>query len=203
MSTEERYLISIFHLNSEPFGLSYDEWTIRWWRWLIAIPKSINPALDLNGDNCSQNQFDEEVWFVAGTAKPLTSVKRKCIIPSGRAILFPIVNNLVSFLEYPETKNENDLLSIVGKDFANGTEMQLQVDETSFPLIDICRVTSHPFEITYPVDNIFQAKPGISIAVSDGFWVFLHPLPNGKHSIFFYGHEPNYETEVHYVIEVR
>ena len=196
-------MIGIFHLNSQPFGLTYAEWTTRWWRWLIGIPTSFNPALDINGENCSQNQLDEHVWFIAGTINPLVSAKRKCIIPIGRAILFPIVNNLVSFTEYPEAKNENDLLSMVGKDFVKGMELQLLLDDNLVTNTDIYRVTSHPFEIAYPVDNVFHAKPGISIAVSDGFWVFLRPLSKGSHWMYIYGREPNYETEVRYTIEVQ
>ena len=190
-------------MNSNPFGFTYELWTSRWWKWLISIPKPFNPALDITGDNSTRNQYEKDVWFIAGTVKPLTSVNRTFVIPFGRSILLPLVNNLVSFLEYPDAKNENDLLAIVGKDYLNGVEMQLVIDGSIINNTDVCRVRTNPFQIIYPPDNIFDTKPGNSIAVSDGFWVFLQPLSKGNHSIYLYSHEPNYEERVCLTIDVR
>ena len=39
--------------------------------------------------------------------------------------------------------------------------------------------------MTIPKDNIFQASAGTFKAMVDGFFVFLEPLPPGKHDIHF------------------
>ena len=36
--------ISIFPIESKPYGLSYGDWSVRWWKWLLSIPKSDNPS---------------------------------------------------------------------------------------------------------------------------------------------------------------
>jgi hypothetical protein len=191
-----------FCCDSKPYGISFSEWTIRWWRWLIAIPKSHNPALDEVGTNCAQNQFDKDAWFLAGTAVPLLSGNRACVIPLGKAILFPIVNNLVSYFEYPEIKNDNDLKHKAGKDLKNGVEMELKIND-QFVTNEVCRVGSDPFEILYPDNNLFNSRSGTSTAVSDGFWIFLKPLPKRTYSIYFRALERNYRTEVHYTLKIK
>ncbi|MGH9979747.1 MAG: hypothetical protein ACRD8Z_28485, partial [Nitrososphaeraceae archaeon] len=37
----------IYLVDSEPFGIPYYKWTESWWNWLISIPSSSNPALDM------------------------------------------------------------------------------------------------------------------------------------------------------------
>jgi hypothetical protein len=188
--------------DSKPYGISFSEWTIRWWRWLIAIPKSHSPALDEDGTNCGQNQSDKGAWFLAGTAVPLLSGNRACIIPFGKALLFPIVNNLVSYFEYPEIKNDDDLKQMAGKDLRNGVNMELRIND-KLVTNKVCRVGSGLFEIVYPDDNIFNARSGRSAAVSDGYWTFLKPLPKGIYSIYFRALEPNYRTEVRYTLKIE
>src|SRR5437763_11387933 len=59
---------------SSPYGLTYGEWSARWWQWLLAIPPNVNPNFDgtsLDPDvatvnDCAQGQSGP-VWFLAGT----------------------------------------------------------------------------------------------------------------------------------------
>jgi hypothetical protein len=53
---------AVFPANSKPYGLSYGEWTAKWWQWGYSIPKDINPAYDDTGKNCAQKQ-NGPVWF--------------------------------------------------------------------------------------------------------------------------------------------
>ena len=48
--------IAVFPADSKPYGLTYDEWTAKWWQWGYSIPKDINPAYDDTGKNCAQKQ---------------------------------------------------------------------------------------------------------------------------------------------------
>src|SRR2546423_13002944 len=80
----------MFPLDSEPYDLSYIEWTGKWWRWALCIPKSNNPLLDSTGEHCAEGQTGP-VWFLAGTTCKIHSSERKCTIPSGKALLFPII----------------------------------------------------------------------------------------------------------------
>jgi hypothetical protein len=33
----------IYRPTSKPFGLSYDEWSAKWWQWVYSIPLETNP----------------------------------------------------------------------------------------------------------------------------------------------------------------
>jgi len=52
-------------------------------------------------------------------------------------------------------------------------------------------------------NNIWDIKPGPTLAASDGFWIFLKPLPMGEHIIKFQGIEPNFRTDVTYNITIN
>ena len=50
-----------------------------------------NPLLDDTGEHSFVNQ-NGPVWFLAGTFGEGKCPKRKCAIPAGKAILFPVIN---------------------------------------------------------------------------------------------------------------
>ena len=56
----------IFPVDSKPYGISYPDWTVKWWQWADSIPTPLNPASDKTGQNCAQSQSGP-VWFLAGT----------------------------------------------------------------------------------------------------------------------------------------
>ncbi len=192
----------VFPTDSNPYGLSYREWTTKWWRWLISIPLTNNPARDLTGESSDQNQNDENVWFLAGTVKPFFLANRTCQIPVGKAVLFPIVSTVISYAEDPSLKTESDLISFAGKDIAQASHLEVEIDGIKLEHLEDYRVNAGPFDLTYPSNNIFEVSPGLSTAASDGFWVFLKPLVPGLHKIHLNGVEPNFSTEVWYLISV-
>lgn len=54
-------------------------------------------------------------------------------------------------------------------------------------LTEIFRVQSDLFEVSFPNNNIFGIHEGMTQAISDGYWLFLQPLPPGAHTIRFHG----------------
>jgi hypothetical protein len=56
----------IFTTDSRPYGLTYGEWTAKWWQWAYSIPSDVHPAYDDNGKYCAEGQSGP-VWFLAGT----------------------------------------------------------------------------------------------------------------------------------------
>src|SRR5437867_4081233 len=79
----------ILLVDSQPFGLSYGEWSARWWQWALCIPRTSSPLLDENGEDCAVGQSGP-VFFLAGafTATPIT---RACTVPFGKSIVFPFL----------------------------------------------------------------------------------------------------------------
>lgn len=74
---------------SRPHGLPYYAWADRWWQWIDAQPLSANPLVDESGEDCARGQTGP-VWFLAGS--PSGSYTRRCTIPAGKSLFFPVVN---------------------------------------------------------------------------------------------------------------
>jgi len=98
----------VYPLTSKSYGLSYGDWTVKWWQWTISIPKDINPGGDTTGKNCDLKQSGP-VWFLTGTFGG--SATRTCAIPAGKAIMLPLINAECDYLAKPNLKTEQQLLA--------------------------------------------------------------------------------------------
>jgi len=104
---------------SRPYGFTYGAWNAKWWQWLLQTPFSKNPVfMDTAvgkpsapaAVDCSAGQSGH-VWFLGGTYQPTNApnvparadVYRTCKIPSGIALLFPLVNTEFDNLGCPNT----------------------------------------------------------------------------------------------------
>ena len=76
---------AVYSIDSKPYGMSYGQWTGKWWQWMLSSPQNVSPLTDQTGNNCGKNQ-NGPVWFLAGTTGgPAT---RSCNIPAGKSMLF-------------------------------------------------------------------------------------------------------------------
>lgn len=186
--TDKNSDISWFSKDSYPYGLSYGEWTVKWWQWILSIPTSHNPILDQSGENAAINQPTEHVWFLGGRvgSEDKNFPFRSCSIPAGRSILFPVINCEANPIEFPELKTKEDLINHVVNDENTIVEKTCLLNDIS---IDVQRVKSDPeiFEVKLNDDNIYNVNGGETIACADGYWVFLKPLPQGEYSLSFKG----------------
>jgi hypothetical protein len=179
--------IGVFDADSTPFGLTYGDWTARWWQWAYSIPRDIHPAYDDTGKYCTIEQ-NSPVWFFPGTyGKP---VVRECTIPNGTAILFPILNSECSFAEFPELKTLQQLRNCAKTFQDQVIQLQASIDGVDIPKLELekYRIQSAPFNFTLPKDNILGLPANTSTqGIADGNWVFLKPLSPGIHEIKFKG----------------
>ena len=177
--------IAVFPADSKPYDLTYGEWTAKWWQWGYSIPKNINPAYDDTGKNCAQKQ-NGPIWFLAGTYGH--AVNRKCDIPAGKAILFPILNSECSFAEFPKLKSLSELRTCAKTIQDQVSSLKASVDGIPIPSLQEYRIQSPPFNFTLPQNNILGLPANVSTqAIADGNWVFLKPLSPGSHKITFRG----------------
>ena len=132
----ERKQIRTYEEHSEPYGLTYGAWTVKWWQWALSTPTSINPVIDETGIKWNVNQPASDVWFLAGKfgSAEKNFPARKIAISSGRSILFPIINCEANPLEFPELTTPDDWVRHVVDDvnsvvkrncFINGKEVNL------------------------------------------------------------------------------
>ena len=108
-----------FTPTDKPYGLTYGQWTVKWWEWIWSIPDSNSPLRDNTGKNADVNQPEKDVWFLVGTwatETMLTIPTRKVTIPFGRSLLFPIINCEANPIEYPDLKTDEDIVNHVVSD---------------------------------------------------------------------------------------
>lgn len=179
----------LFAADSSPFGKTYGNWTVAWWKWASAIPKSLNPVLDVTGEFSGVNQKERFVLFLAGKLADSSRnfPTRSYTVSNEKSILFPIINCEFNQLENPELKTTQDLARRVEEEEGGISKIECALDGMK---IQPQRVKSDPliFDLDIVENNLFNIKNiGRTHASADGYWVFLKPLPHGEHIISFCG----------------
>jgi len=181
----------MFRRISKPFGRSWEGWVINWWKWCSPQPYATNPASDKDGKFCHINQTNRNVWFLAGTFGG--SAVRRCVIPVGKSILFPIITNRISYAEHSYLKTRKELQTYAEADLDQASEYWAEVDGIRLSNLDHYRVRTPLFSFCLPPDEMQNINKKDCKAVSDGYWVFLHPLNSGRHTIEFVGEKLKYD----------
>jgi hypothetical protein len=172
---------NVFSIDSEPYGLTYGEWSTRWWQWLLSIPSGDDPSDDKTGDKCAINQVDEHVWFLSGHG-PGTH-ETFCKVPLGKAILIPILTGFCDYHHDSESKTESELRACAFSGI-RGASMQLSINGIEIKNVESYRVQSPLFDLSVPPDNVFGLEPINSTqAAADGYYVMVEPMPAGQHAI--------------------
>jgi hypothetical protein len=195
--------------NSKPFGLTYGEWSAKWFQWALSIPLPQNPLVDDTGANAANGQTGE-VWFLGGkfcaavipanpTCTPVATADRIVNIPVGKALFFPILNGEADNLGSPPTTyNETELRAFAKANMDMAENMVAEVD--GVPINGLDSVLTTPYRVKSPVftyhipDNNIYSLFGfnfpvqyVSGSVGDGVYLMLAPLPTGQHKIHFSG----------------
>jgi hypothetical protein len=180
---------NVYSVYSKPFGKTYGEWANKWWQWFSAIPRNMNPGVDLTGKDCNVNQNDKDVWFLTLNFGTGNHVTRSCSIPGGKAIFVPIFANDCDFSD-PHHPGIDGLLQCA-RDFTNTLrDMSLTIDGKPIVSPQSYRTDSPLFNVTYAgptnKDNVYAVPPGTYPGRINGYFVILHPLPAGKHNILIH-----------------
>jgi hypothetical protein len=175
----------LFSPDSMPYGLTYPEWIVKWWRWILSIPREKNPALDKSGIYVEERQSHSNVWFLSGTFGG--PVVRKCKIPLGKAILMPIINYECSFADEPSIKTVTGLEMKCKSEIDDIKNLSFSIDQ--LPLSDAApyRVRSPLFDVHLGENNILDVEQQTTKMISEGYWVFIKPLIIGSHRLTSFG----------------
>jgi hypothetical protein len=177
----------LFSIHERPFGKLWEEWAALWCNWMLSIPRDRNPSLDETGKNCMENQTNPYVWFLGGTFGNIVPIKRRCTIPLGKAILFPILEKEDSFAEDHDLITEGELAQRASEVMDRIVHLEAKIDGIELVQLNRYRVCSRPFDLSIPKDSVYDLPPGTTRSVCDGIWIFLRPLPAGSHRIHFAG----------------
>ena len=202
-------------LDAKPYGRTYGEWSEAWWQWALSIPAATNPIL---GGACDVNQSGK-VWFLAGSAGG-GQTERLCTVPSGKSILFSMVNVEADYpcppdfgFEPPPGQSLEEFLTETARFYIDHvTELEVELDGVPMQELFSYRVTSGLYTFTGDPSLAAVFDPCITgepqPAVSDGYWIMLAPLSVGSHIIHARGKEVfpewnwTFESDVTFILDV-
>lgn len=206
-------------VQAKHFGKTYGEWSGLWWQWALSIPADQNPLLDETGANCDVGQKGK-VWFLAGNFgdDPNTHdvdegvSERTCTIPAGKALFFPIVNqvwvNAPAYGDPPwSPEQEAWARDLLAGFMDQATGLACEIDGQTVENIEDYRCQTPPgkdYMVDFPEGNVWGISAGTyGPSVDDGIYLMLAPLDEGDHVIHFYGalgtpEDPWFELDVTY-----
>lgn len=180
----------------------YAQLTAQWWRWILEQPVTGNPIFDATGADAANGQPREDIFFLAGAFGG--TVAREITVPAGAALFFPLLNN-VGFAPKPAPQPKKDgnqvpqLRALAAPFIDSVTELHVTLDDGNGPvsLLDsVTRVKSPVFQFTLPDEDSILGVPGTFTAVSDGYWLFLAPLPPGTYVLNFGGTSDGFTVDI-------
>lgn len=193
----------IYAPNELILGMTYGDWSAAWWQFYLQIPNVNNshPFLPNANDGACHNynqpdgsQHAGPVYFLAGvfSAQP---VIRYCTVPVGSPILFPVTNDEFSNLEIANA-GDADLRYAAFQVFPLLTPppMSVSLDSVSIGSLTQFRFESPVFPFTAPsplssfifyTKTVSPSNSSSPLAVSDGYWIAIKPLPAGPHTLSF------------------
>jgi hypothetical protein len=166
----------VFSKDSSPNGAPYGDWVAKWWNWTLSIPKDQHPRDDYTPEKCTVNQ-NGPVWFLADQLGGRE--ERTCTIPEGKAILIPLLTGECGY-EVPEVKNDEDMRKCASAGNEHGA-IEATIDGVKLKDLESYRTQSGYFNSSIVENNIYDSPAGDYRAFADGYFVFLEPLPAGKH----------------------
>jgi hypothetical protein len=178
-------------------GFTQEEWSRAWWQWAGSFDDHASPVADQTGELCASKQSGK-VWFLAGTYGIRRTI-RTCTVPRGRYLFFPLINYIVM----PTAGGSTSCTSVIGTAarMTDGvSNLVLDVDGVRYTGLAIHRqATRRCFDIGALAEPKVQVYP----SAANGYYVMLHPLPPGKHTLNFGGVLPGLLQAVTYTLLVK
>ena len=197
--------VNVFPPSTDPYGLTYDEHVKNFWKWIISLPKNMNPWDDPTGKNCANGQLEmnSSVFYLSGNGGGKT-LDRTCKVPAGKGLFIPVSPMEMSDKEAPNASVER-LHDIAKKDQDSVTSLSLKIGDKEYSLEDLKKYRIHPeedFQVIFPENGIFGVKDaGPSKAAADGYYVITEPLKKGNYTIAYSASlQNNFAQDIAYVI---
>lgn len=178
-------------------GVSQAEWSQRWWQWASAFPRDESPVSDRSGARCAAGQSGQ-VWFLAG-AFGSAMVHRRCTVPKGKYIFFPLVNNIV----HPTRGMSipcDAAIEAAGELMDDPDTLVAELDGEAFEgLVRHRQKSPGCFDLAARAATNLEIYP----SASDGYYLMLRPLKPGSHSLHFGGQLQSLKQAISYELTVE
>jgi hypothetical protein len=200
------YGVELFSKDEKPFGVTYDDWISKYWNWDISLntdkatPKP-DGCLIVNNDNKS-----DSLVMLMDTADVNFPPQQACKISSNQGIMIPLWIGWCDTGSNGRTSTDEQLTKCAREQNLGNIRSEVKVDglpvakldvrislisgslnyKINSPLTNVTEINSKGFNLTIPPDtHKANQVSGTWRAGSQGWWVFLKPLPPGKHTIFY------------------
>jgi hypothetical protein len=175
-----------------------DKAAAAWTRWVMALPYSTGPITDPTGAACASSQ-DGKYWFLPGTAGG--SVERACEVPTGKQLVFPLLNWFAAFFPelYPDdeavAQGVSEMVAAAASLPDGVCELTLEIDGVDVladldPANELFGFTEEVFDVEANDDHFASSEGfagGTIPAITAGYYVRLKPLAPGDHVLEFGG----------------
>jgi hypothetical protein len=175
----------------------------RWWQWALGQPANENPLTDTTGEYCGRGQLGT-IWFLAG-ALGSDPVSRKCTVPAGYSLFFPVINTayLALLNDPPATQTPKFVRGAVTCTIPN---VRVQIDGVYVNNARQSYLSAEDsllFVVRFPPDNIFGAGPAdipqllTYPSATSGIYLDVPPLNTGEHTLHWKASQicPNVSSE--------
>jgi hypothetical protein len=199
---QSAYGVEFFSKDEKPFGVSYDDWVAKYWNWMLSL--NTDKATPKPG-GCLINKSDSMIMLL-NTADVNFPPQQVCKISPNQAVMIPLWIGWCDTGSNGRTATDEQLMKCAREQNLGNIRSDVKVDglpvakldirmslisgkldyKINSPLINITEFYSKGFNLTIPADtHIANQVPGNWCAVSQGWWVFVKPLPPGEHTIFY------------------
>ena len=162
-------------------GLTYGEWSAKWWQYVLSIPESENPLTGGTGNQCGIQQIGNVglVVFDPTLEEPVI-----CEVPSGINLFLDILSAECSTVEEDPFYGGNEEEMRACATGFSITDLQASIDGVEVQNIEQYIHTSPVFDFTLPDEgNILYTDILVGQSVSNGAHLILTPLKPGMHTV--------------------
>jgi len=176
-------------------GKTYAEWAAAFWQWSQEMPLTnsagaVHPFKHSAGFDVTASQTSD-VWFLAApfVDPAMGPTRRRCLIPEGKSLFFPVFGVESSNLEPPPFYGRTAEAQAANAQFWTDrvTNLFCEIDGVAVSNLAAYRVTSPQISITVPSPWIQGEAGGQGTSSGDGYYIFLAPLSPGQHTLHFGG----------------
>ena len=157
-------------------------------------PGTLFTLLDNTGANCAQQQSGPVFYLVGVGTFNSPPITRKCTVPAGKALFFPILNTIWGAGQgdcdptVPGIACNLAVLRGLAAGSMDSVTLKAVIDGEPVDNLRQQRVQSPVLTVTFPADSTGAPKGTYTPNVSDGYWLLLSPLSAGRqHTIYFKG----------------